>query len=232
MNLPFDLPPRPSVPIVGHEETFPVHRIYCVGRNYAEHAREMGADPTREPPFFFCKPADALVLSGATVAYPPRTTNLHHEIELVIAIGRGGRDVPVADALSRIYGYAVGNDLTRRDLQAQAKAKGQPWDVAKGFDDSAVIGPIQPAAVIGHPSTGRIWLEVNGTLRQQADIADLIWRIPEIVAELSTLFALRAGDLIYTGTPAGVGALRPGDRVAGGVDGVGTIAHAIGPPTA
>ncbi len=232
MTAPFDLPPRPVVPIVGRDDAFPVHRIYCVGRNYAEHAREMGADPSREPPFFFCKPADALVLSGATTAYPPRTTNLHHEIELVIAIGRGGRDVPVADALSRIYGYAVGNDLTRRDLQGEAKAKGQPWDVAKGFDDSAVIGPIQPAAVIGHPSKGRIWLEVNGELRQQADIADLTWRIPEIVAELSTLFALRAGDLIYTGTPAGVGALRPGDRVEGGVDGVGTITHSIGPRTA
>jgi fumarylpyruvate hydrolase len=232
MKAPFDLPPHPVVPIVGRDESFPVHRIYCVGRNYAEHAREMGSDPTREPPFFFCKPADALVLSGATVAYPPRTTNLHHEIELVVAIGRGGRDVPVTDALSRIYGYAVGNDLTRRDLQAQARATGQPWDVAKGFDDSAVIGPIQPAAAIGHPSTGRIWLEVNGVLRQQADIADLIWRVPEIVAELSTLFALRAGDLIYTGTPAGVGALLPGDRVEGGVDGVGTIAHSIGPLTA
>jgi fumarylpyruvate hydrolase len=232
MKAPFDFPPRPAVPIAGGDHWFPVHRIYCVGRNYAEHAREMGADPAREPPFFFCKPADALVLPGATAAYPPRTTNLHHEIELVIAIGRGGRDVSVADAPSLIYGYAVGNDLTRRDLQAHAKSKGQPWDVAKGFDDSAVIGPIQPAAVVGHPSTGRIWLEVNGTLRQQADISDLIWRIPEIVAELSTLFALQAGDLIYTGTPAGVGALRPGDRVEGGVDGVGTIAHSIGPLTA
>jgi len=232
MKAPFDFPPRPVVPIAGRDESFPVHRIYCVGRNYAEHAREMGADPTREPPCFFCKPADALVLSGGTAAYPPRTTNLHHEIELVIAMGRGGRDVPVADALSRIYGYAVGNDLTRRDLQARAKANGEPWDVAKGFDDSAVIGPIQPAAVIGHPSKGRIWLRVNGALRQEADIADLIWRVPEVVAELSTLFALRAGDLIYTGTPAGVGALRPGDHVDGGVDGVGTIAHSIGPPTA
>ena len=220
------------VPIAGREDSFPVHRIYCVGRNYADHAREMGADPAREPPFFFCKPADALVLSGATAAYPPRTANLHHEIELVIAIGRGGRDVPATDALALIYGYAVGNDLTRRDLQAQAKAKGQPWDVAKGFDDSAVIGPIQSAAAIGHPSRGRIWLEVNGESRQQADIAEMTWRIPEIVAELSTLFALRAGDLIYTGTPAGVGPLRPGDRVEGGVEGVGRIAHSIGPVTA
>lgn len=232
MKAPFDPAPRPAVPIAGGDAWFPVHRIYCVGRNYAEHAREMGVDPAREPPFFFCKPADALVLPGAVAAYPPRTTDLHHEIELVVAIGRAGRNVSVAEAPSRIFGYAVGNDLTRRDLQAQAKAKGQPWDVAKGFDDSAVIGAIQPAAAIGHPSAGRIWLEVNGTLRQQADIADMIWRVPEIVAELSTLFALQAGDLVYTGTPAGVGALRPGDRVDGGVDGVGTIAHSIGPPTA
>jgi fumarylpyruvate hydrolase len=228
MNTPFDLPPRSVVPIAGSDALFPVHRIYCVGRNYAEHAREMGVDPVREPPFFFCKPADALVMSGATAAYPPRTADLHHEIELVVAIGRsGGRDVPVAEALSWVHGYAVGNDLTRRDLQAQAKSKGLPWDVAKGFDDSAVIGPIQPVEAIGHPTRGRIWLSVNGSLRQQADIADLTWRVPEIIAELSTLFTLRAGDLIYTGTPAGVGALRRGDRVDGGVEGVGCITHTI-----
>jgi fumarylpyruvate hydrolase len=231
MNAPFELPPRPAVPIAavngGPDAAFPVHRIYCVGRNYAEHAREMGVDPTREAPFFFCKPADALVLSGGAAAYPPRTADLHHEIELVVALGRDGRDVPVAEALSWVYGYAVGNDLTRRDLQAAAKSKGQPWDVAKGFDDSAVIGPIQPVALVGHPTRGRIWLSVNGALRQQADIEQMTWRVPEIIAELSTFFTLRAGDLIYTGTPAGVGALRPGDRVEGGVDGVGRITHTI-----
>lgn len=232
MKTPFDVLPRPVVPIAGRDEAFPVHRIYCVGRNYADHAREMGSDPTREPPCFFCKPADAIVLSGGAAAYPPRTSNLHHEIEFVVAIGRGGREVPVSEALSHVYGYAVGNDLTRRDLQAQAKASGQPWDVSKGFDDSAVVSPIQPATVVGHPSKGRIWLSVNGSLRQQADIADMTWNVPEIIAELSTLFTLRAGDLIYTGTPAGVGALRPGDRIDGGVDGVATMVHSIAHPFA
>ncbi len=227
MKLLFDALPRPVVPIVGRDDMFPVHRIYCVGRNYAEHAREMGADPTCEPPCFFSKPADALVLSGTAAAYPPRTANLHHEIELVVAIGRDGRDIAPADAFSHVYGYAVGNDLTRRDLQTAAKNKGQPWDVSKGFDDSAVISPIQSAAAIGHPARGRIWLSVNGALRQQADIADLTWGVSEVIAELSTLFTLRAGDLIFTGTPAGVGALRPGDRVEGGVDGVGFLAHSI-----
>jgi len=227
VQLLFDAPPRPVVPIVGRDEMFPVHRIYCVGRNYAQHAREMGGDPTREPPCFFSKPADALVLSGTVAAYPPRTSNLHHEIELVVAIGRGGRDIAVADALSHVFGYAVGNDLTRRDLQSEAKSKGQPWDVSKGFDDSAAISAIQPAATIGHPARGRIWLSVNGVLRQQADIADLTWSVREVIAELSTLFTLRAGDLIYTGTPAGVGALRPGDRVEGGIDGIGLLAHSI-----
>jgi fumarylpyruvate hydrolase len=210
--------PTPAVEVKGCAERFPVHRIYCVGRNYTAHAREMGGDPDREPPFFFSKPADAIVPSQASVPYPPRTKNLHHEIELVVAIGKGGCDIPVAQALEHVYGYAVGNDLTRRDLQSQAKSKEQPWDTSKGFDHSAVIGTITPATQSGHLSTGRIWLKVNGELRQQADLAELIWSVPEVIAELSTFFELVPGDLIYTGTPAGVGPLKPGDRVEGGID--------------
>lgn len=227
MSHAFEPPPQPAVPVSGQSLRFPVHRIYCVGKNYAAHAREMGTDPTREPPFFFSKPADAIVADGARVAYPPRTTNFHHEIELVVAIGGEGREVARERALELVYGYAVGNDFTRRDLQARARDKGQPWDVAKGFDESAAIGAIRRAADIGHPQRGRIWLAVNGVLRQEADIADLTWKVPEIIAELSTLYTLRPGDLIYTGTPAGVGALQRGDRVEGGVEGVGTLANAI-----
>ena len=226
-NLAFAAPPRPLVPVAGTTALFPVHRIYCVGKNYAAHAREMGTDPTREPPFFFSKPADAIVGNGARVAYPSRTGNFHHEIELVVAIGREGRAVPREAALDLVYGYAVGNDFTRRDLQALAKDKGQPWDVAKGFDESAAISEIRSVSQVGHPQRGRIWLAVNGVLRQEADIADLTWKVPEIIAELSTLYTLRPGDLIYTGTPAGVGALQRGDRVEGGVEGVGTLANAI-----
>lgn len=217
----------PGVPIAGAAQPFAVRRIFCVARNYAEHAREMGMDPEREPPFFFMKPADAIVLPGADVSYPPRTANLHHEIELVVALGAGGSDIPVGRALEHVYGYAVGNDLTRRDLQAVARDKGRPWDMAKGFDSSAPVSAIQPAERIGHVSTGRIWLEVNGTLRQQADVADMIWNVAEIIAELSTYCALAPGDLIFTGTPAGVGPLRPGDRVHGGVEGVGELRHGV-----
>lgn len=193
-----------------------MHRIYCVGRNYPEHAREMGAKDVRAPPFFFTKPADAVVESGAVVPYPSRTSELHHEIELVVALGAGGE----------IFGYAVGNDLTRRDVQSSLKQAGKPWDVAKGFDRSA---PITPIARIGLPARARIWLEVNGELRQEGDIADMIWSVAEIINELSTWFELKAGDLIFTGTPAGVGRLEPGDRVRGGVDGVGILTHTIGP---
>jgi len=223
-------PARPSVAVAGTEARFPVHRIYCVGRNYAEHVREMGGDPTREPPIFFSKPPDAVVPSGADVPYPPRTSNLHHEIELVVAIGRGGRDIPVAQALSHVFGYAVGNDLTRRDLQAEARKRGGPWDMAKGFDASAPVTPIRPAADIGHVSGGRIWLAVNGDLRQEADVGDMIWSVAEIIAELSGYCALEPGDLIFTGTPAGVGPLAGGDRVEGGVEGVGTLEHRIAGP--
>ena len=220
-------PPPVSVEVAGSSERFPVHRIYCVGRNYAAHAREMGMDPEREPPFFFSKPADAIVPNGAAVPYPPRTSNLHHEIELVVAIGAGGRDIPLANALAHVYGYAVGNDLTRRDLQFAAREKGQPWDVAKGFDHSAPITAIRRAAEVGHCERGRRWIEVNGERRQQADLSEMIWSVPEIVAELSTLFDLVPGDLIFTGTPAGVGPVKPGDSLVGGIDGLETLRTTI-----
>ncbi|ALJ11362.1 fumarylacetoacetate hydrolase family protein [Sphingopyxis macrogoltabida] len=215
----------PSVEIAGSAGRFPVRRIFCVGRNYAEHAREMGGSPEREPPFFFAKPADAVVGGTAEIAMPPRTANLHHEIELVVALGRGGRDIAEDAAIAAVFGYAVGNDLTRRDLQAEAKGAGRPWDMAKGFDHSAVISPIRPAAEVGHPANARIWLSVNGELRQEGDIADMIWPVADIIGELSTYVELKAGDLIYTGTPAGVGRIVAGDLVEGGIDGIGTIAN-------
>jgi fumarylpyruvate hydrolase len=220
-------PAQTSVEVAGTGQRFPVHRIYCVGRNYAAHAREMGMDPEREPPIFFSKPADAVVPNGAPVPYPPRTGNLHHEIELVVAIGTGGRDIPLASALAHVFGYAVGNDLTRRDLQFAAREKGQPWDVSKGFDRSAPVTAIRRAAEVGHPERGRIWIEVNGELRQQADLSEMIWSVPEIVAELSTLFDLAPGDLIFTGTPAGVGPVQRGDSLVGGIDGLETLRTTI-----
>jgi fumarylpyruvate hydrolase len=215
--------PQPSAEVVGTDGRFPVHRIYCVGRNYAKHAREMGMDPEREPPFFFAKPADALVANGTPVPYPSRTSNLHHEIELVVAIGTGGRDVPLERALAHVYGYAVGLDLTRRDLQFAAREQGRPWDVAKGFDHSAPMSAIRPAADMGHPGQGAIWLEVNGETRQRANLSEMIWSVPEIVAELSTYFELRPGDLIFTGTPEGVGPVQRGDSLVGGIDGLETL---------
>ncbi|HEU4516143.1 MAG TPA: fumarylacetoacetate hydrolase family protein [Steroidobacteraceae bacterium] len=196
-----------------------MHRIFCVGRNYPEHAREMGAKDLRAPPFFFGKPADAVVPSGSVVPFPLRTSNLHHEIELVVALG----------ADRSVFGYAVGNDLTRREVQALAKKEGRPWEAAKGFDHSAPITPIARAADVGHPVRGRIWLEVNGALRQEGDIADMIWNVPDILRELATWFSLQPGDLVFTGTPAGVGRLAPGDRVSGGVDGIGLLEHVMGP---
>jgi fumarylpyruvate hydrolase len=220
-------PTIPAVAIKGRAEQFAVHRIYCVGRNYAAHAREMGANPDREPPFFFAKPADAIVPNHARIPYPSRTSNFHHEIELVVAIGKGGRDIAAAQALDHVYGYAVGNDLTRRDLQSDAKDNGRPWDTSKGFDRSAVISAITPAAQIGHLRSGRIWLKVNGQQRQQADVSELIWSVPEIIAELSTFFELQPGDLIYTGTPAGVAALKKGDLIEGGIDGLDELITTI-----
>lgn len=226
MKLLFDSVRVPTVSIAGSEARFPVHRVYCVGRNYAEHAREMGAVPEKGVPIFFLKPADAVTEADA-VPYPPGTENLHHEVELVVALQSGGRDLAVEDALGAVYGYAVGNDLTRRDLQSAAKAKGNPWDVSKSLDHGAPISPIRPAADIGHPGSGRIWLSVNGTLRQQGDLSELLFPVAEVIHWLSRYFELRAGDLIYTGTPAGVGPLRPGDLVEAGVDGVGTLCHRI-----
>ena len=217
-----------ALPIAGSNAFFPVRRVYCVGRNYADHAREMGAlaqAEGREPPFFFMKPGDAVV-SGASelsIAYPPLTKNLHHEVELVVALGAGGAAVAVDRAKDLIFGYTVGLDLTRRDIQAKAKEKGHPWDMGKGFDQSAVAGVIQPVAQVGHPAGGRIWLTVNGQTRQDGDLAAMSWKVADIIANLSTLVRLEAGDLIYTGTPAGVGPLLPGDVLEAGVDGVGTL---------
>lgn len=227
MRYVFDLEERPSAALAGSEARFPVRRIYCVARNYAEHAREMGYDPDREPPFFFNKPADALVENGCDVPYPPRTNNLHHEVELVIAIGKSGRNIPVEDAEAHIYGYAVGNDLTRRDLQSLAKKDGRPWDTAKGFDNSAPMSAIHRVDEVGHLREGRIWLKVNGETRQDGDLNAMIWSIPEVIAELSTLYELRAGDLIFTGTPAGVGPVVPGDIIECGVDGLDVLRHRI-----
>jgi fumarylpyruvate hydrolase len=226
MALEFFLDTIPSVAIAGRPGRFPVHRIYCVGRNYEEHKKEFGI-VDRDPPFFFAKPADAIVAGGEPVAYPPRTSELHHEIELVIAIGLQGRDIPVQRAAQYVYGYAIGNDLTRRDLQLAARQKGRPWEMGKSFDRSACISSITPAASAGEVSKARIWLKVNDQVRQDANIADMIWTVPEIIAELSSFVELRAGDLIYTGTPAGVGPVIRGDRLEGGIDGLGVLVNTI-----
>ncbi|MCG2576640.1 fumarylacetoacetate hydrolase family protein [Dechloromonas sp. XY25] len=228
MNYVFNPHPVSSLPIAGTDARFPVRRIFCVGRNYAEHAREMGATDQaegREPPFFFAKPADALVAGDGELAvkYPSLTQNLHHEIEMVVALGAGGENITVDAAAGMIFGYAVGLDLTRRDIQARAKEKSHPWDMSKGFDQSAVAGVINPVAACGHPASGRIWLNVNGQLRQQGDLSDMLWKVPDIIANLSTMVRLEAGDLIYSGTPAGVGPLQRGDVLEAGVDGVGGL---------
>lgn len=227
MSYVFDPAPQPSVAIAGGDARFPVRRIFCVGRNYADHVREMGNDPKSEPPVFFTKPADAVVESGASIPYPANTSNLHHEVELVLALASGGRDIAAAAALDCIWGYGVGVDLTRRDRQAEAKQAGAPWDAAKAFDNSAPVGALTPAATWGHRRDGRIWLSVNGQMRQQADISEVIWTPREIIAALSRSWELRPGDLIYTGTPAGVGALRAGDVVACGVDGLPELRFSI-----
>lgn len=215
-----------SVPVEGGGD-FPVRRIYCVGRNYAEHAREMGHDPNAEPPFFFSKPADALVIGDADVPYPPATNDLHHEIELVVAIGKEGADIDPARALDHVFGYATGIDMTRRDLQAAAKKAARPWTMAKGFDHSAPVSGIAPAAHVGHPTTGRIALTVNGETRQQGDIVEMIWDVPHVLAYLSGLVTLKAGDLIFTGTPAGVGAVARGDRLEGTIEGLPAVRTTI-----
>lgn len=228
MNFVVAPPAQPSLPVRDSESRFPIRRIYCVGRNYEAHAREMGKDPNREAPFFFQKPADAILEDGGAMPYPPQTRNLHYEIEWVVAIGRGGRNIRIDDALAHVYGYSVGIDFTRRDLQNAAKDLGRPWEWGKSFDHSAPCAAIVPATRIGHPTRGRIWLAVNGAVRQQADIGELIWSVPEIIAEISASMSLAAGDLIYTGTPAGVAAVVPGDVLEGGVEGVGEIHLRIG----
>ncbi len=220
-------PAQPSLAVADSQERFPIRRVFCVGRNYGAHAREMGSDPNREPPFFFTKPADAVVPASGAVPYPPATQDLHHEVELVVALGAGGSNIDPGDAMSLVWGYGVGLDLTRRDLQALAKDAGRPWDMAKGFDASAPCSPLIPAAKLGHPQDARIWLEVNGELRQEGNLNEMIWPIADVIGYLSRLVTLAPGDLIYTGTPAGVAALKPGDRVRGGVDGVTEFALSI-----
>lgn len=220
--------PATTVPVVGGDP-FPVRRIYCVGRNYAAHAREMGHDPDREPPFFFEKPTDAIVQSGAVIPYPKATEDYHHEIELVVAIGKGGEDIAVESALDHVFGHAVGLDMTRRDLQGIAKKMGRPWDMGKGFDQSAPIAPIHPVSAVGHIDKGAIWLKVDGKITQTADIADLIWNVAETISYLSGLVRLEPGDLIYTGTPEGVGPVARGQRMDGHVDGLTDISITIAP---
>lgn len=216
-------PSTTTVAVEDMDAVFPVRRVFCVGRNYAEHAVEMGHDPEREPPFFFMKPASAVVPTGSTLPFPSATEELHHEIELVVALERGGEGVTSDDALSYVFGYAVGLDMTRRDLQAQAKKAGRPWDMAKGFDRSAPVSLVRPASAIGHPSEGAIYLRINGELRQEGDLSQQIWKVPETIAYLSTLVELQAGDLIMTGTPKGVGRVEPGDHLEGHIAGVGDL---------
>jgi len=225
MQYAIPAPVIPTLAVAGRDERFPVNRIFCVGRNYAAHAREMGKDPDRDPPFFFMKPANAAVDATLTnsVPYPPRTANYQHEIELVIAIGRGGRDIVAGQALAHVYGYAVGLDMTRRDLQLEARDKGRPWEFGKSFARSAPIGAIHRAQDIGHPAQGRIAVTVNGQARQSSDIAKLIWSVSECISFLSEYETLEAGDLIMTGTPEGVNAVVPGDRMLGSIAGLGEI---------
>ncbi|MBX9904346.1 MAG: fumarylacetoacetate hydrolase family protein [Burkholderiales bacterium] len=212
-----------TLPVVESNKAFPVGRIYCVGRNYAEHAREMGHDPDREPPFFFMKPADAIVPNGATIPYPQMTKDVHHEIEMIVAIGKGGSNIPAEKALDHVFGYGVGLDMTRRDLQGEAKKMGRPWEMGKAFDNSAPCTALKTVAMVGHPAKGAIWLKVNGELKQKGDLSELIWNVPDTIAYLSQLITLRPGDIIMSGTPAGVGPIKPGDKLEGHVDGVGDL---------
>jgi fumarylpyruvate hydrolase len=231
MNYAIPPAPLPAVPVANSADSFPVRRIYCVGRNYAAHAREMGSDPDRDPPFFFCKPADAVVpvAKGVTgdIAYPPETANYHHEVELVVAIGKRGRNIAADAANDHVWGYAVGFDMTRRDLQFALRDKGRPWELGKAFDQSAPITPIVPVSHCGHPTTGKVWLTVNGVKKQEGDLADLIWSVPETIAHLSKYFELFPGDLIFTGTPEGVGPVVRGDVLTGAVEGVGELSIRI-----
>src|SRR4030081_402802 len=221
--------PQASIAVQGDTKSFPVRRIWCVGRNYLEHIREMGNDE-RAPPFFFAKHADMIEPAGATIPSPPLTNDLHHEVELIVALKSGGLNIPADKALNHVYGYGVGIDLTRRDLQLAARKKERPWEVGKSFDHSAPCGPLQPASKIGHPANGKIWLSVNGTERQKGGLPELIWSVPEIIAKLSEQVSLGAGDIIMTGTPAGVAAVSTGDKIECGVDGVGSLKVTIGKP--
>jgi fumarylpyruvate hydrolase len=225
----FVIPPPPvsSVAVSGTKARFPVRRIICVGRNYAAHAREMGRDPDREPPFFFLKPADTVVDNDAIVPYPPQTNNFHYEIELIVAIDKAGYAIPVDQALDHVFGYGVGIDLTRRDLQLQAREQGRPWDWGKGFDLSAPIAPLHPVEEVGHPTAGRIWLAVDGQVKQDSDISKLIWPVPDIISIASGSMELKPGDLIMTGTPEGVGPVQRGEVITGGIDRLGEIRIAV-----
>lgn len=227
---PPDVPMPVTVSVVGHAAPFPVRRIYCVGRNYVEHIREMKEGDERDPPFFFQKPSDAIVPDGGSVPYPSATRDLQYEAELVVAIGQRGRDLPVSRALDVVYGYAVGIDLTRRDRQRESFAKGLPWEIGKSFDHSAPCGNIHPVAAVGHCLSGEIRLSVNGELRQRADLRQMIWNVPEIVAQLSRLYTLMPGDLVMTGTPAGVGPVVPGDRLEAAVERLSALVVTIAPP--
>ena len=223
MDYVIAAPPLTTLPVDGDERHFPVRRVFCVGRNYAGHAREMGHDPDREPPFFFTKPADAVVPGGGTIPYPPATRDLHHEVELVVALGKGGVDIPEAQALDHVFGYAVGIDLTRRDMQAEAKEQRRPWDMAKAFDRSAPMSPLRPVAQIGHPESNPIRLAVNGQVRHASTLAHHIWSVAETIAYLSGLVELAPGDLIFMGTPEGVGAVVRGDLLEASIEGVGEL---------
>ncbi len=214
--------PVPTLPVQGSDKLFPIHRVYCVGRNYAEHAIEMGHDPSKEPPFFFQKNPDNIVTDG-NFPYPSKSSDVHHEIEMIVALGKGGSNIPVESALDHVFGYGVGLDMTRRDLQGEAKKLGRPWEVGKAFEASAPCGPLVPASEIGHPAEGEVSLKVNGEVRQTGDLNQLIWKVPEMISYLSGLFTLQPGDIIMTGTPAGVGAVVRGDVLEGYVEGVGKI---------
>ncbi len=222
MSFVIPAPPAASVEVAGGDDRFPVRRIYCIGRNYLAHRKEMGHDD-RKPPFFFQKPADALLPSGGEFPYPPQSENVHFEIELVIAISKGGRNIAVDDALGHVYGYSVGIDMTRRDLQNKAKKDGKPWEDAKAFDHSVPIAPIRPVSEIGHPDSGRIWLAVNGEIRQDSDLNLQIWNVQEGISHLSKFYEVMPGDLILSGTPDGVGPTIVGDKLTGGVEGVGEL---------
>ena len=226
MNFIFPLE-QVSLPVVGTQKRFPVRRIYCVGRNYLDHIRETAGADERKPPFFFQKPTDAILENGGEFPYPPQSEKTHHEIELVVAIGTGGKEIKAENALDHVYGYTVGIDMTRRDLQGVAKDMRRPWEAGKSFDRAAPCSAIVPAADIGHPESGRIWLAVNDEIRQDGDLAQQIWNVPESIAHLTTLFELVPGDLIMTGTPAGVGSVNPGDKITGGIDGIAEIAVTV-----